>query len=119
MRQPPHPELSVRYDCLEPLGMTSNTAAAALGISRLELYHLLIGRRGLTPEMAEGLDRVFGGGAETWVRMQAAYDAAYPQPAHNYALDAARREGQERFNAWAIFGFIIYTVAMYAYYESL
>ena len=32
--------------------------------------------RGISPEMALRLDMAFGGGAETWLRLQAAYDLA-------------------------------------------
>jgi plasmid maintenance system antidote protein VapI len=32
--------------------------------------------RGISPEMAIRLDKAFGGGADTWHRMQAAYDMA-------------------------------------------
>lgn len=34
----------------------------------------IIFRRGISPEMALRLDMAFGGGAETWLRLQAAYD---------------------------------------------
>ena len=34
------------------------------------------GRSGISPEMAIRLDKAFGGGAETWYRLQAAYDLA-------------------------------------------
>ena len=33
-------------------------------------------RSGISPEMAIRLDKAFGGGADTWLRMQAAYDLA-------------------------------------------
>jgi plasmid maintenance system antidote protein VapI len=31
MKNPPHPGLSVRHDCIEPLGLTITEAAEALG----------------------------------------------------------------------------------------
>jgi plasmid maintenance system antidote protein VapI len=31
---------------------------------------------GISPEMAIRLDKAFGGGAETWLRLQMAYDLA-------------------------------------------
>jgi addiction module HigA family antidote len=34
------------------------------------------GRSGISPEMAIRLDKAFGGGAETWFRLQAAFDLA-------------------------------------------
>ncbi|MFM2129602.1 MAG: hypothetical protein RL477_1148 [Pseudomonadota bacterium] len=76
MKTPPHPGLSVRHDCIEPLGLTVTDAAEALGISRKQLSDIVNCRAGISPEMAIRLDKAFGGGAETWLRMQAAYDLA-------------------------------------------
>ena len=75
MKNPPHPGLSVRYDCLEPLGLSVTEAARKLGVSRKQLSELVNARSGISPEMAIRLDKAFGGG-DTWFRMQAAYDLA-------------------------------------------
>jgi antitoxin HigA-1 len=76
MKSPPHPGLSVRHDCLEPLGLSVTEAARRLGVSRKQLSDLLNGHAGISPEMAIRLDKAFGGGADTWFRLQAAYDLA-------------------------------------------
>ncbi len=76
MKNPPHPGLSVRYDCIEPLGLTVTEAAERLGVSRKQLSDIVNGHAGISPEMAIRLDKAFGGGAETWLRVQAAYDLA-------------------------------------------
>ena len=76
MTDPPHPGLSVRYDCLEPLGLTVTEAAKGLGVSRKQLSDIVNGRSGISPVMAIRLDKAFGGGADTWYRLQAAYDLA-------------------------------------------
>jgi len=76
MNAPPHPGRSVRHDCLEPLGLTISEAARRLGVSRKQLSELVNGRAAISPEMAIRLDKAFGGGAETWLRLQTAYDLA-------------------------------------------
>lgn len=76
MKNPPHPGLSVRHDCLEPLGLSVTDAARRLGVSRKQMSELVNGRSGISPEMAIRLDKAFGGGADTWYRLQAAYDLA-------------------------------------------
>ena len=76
MKNPPHPGLSVRYDCLEPLGLSVAEAARKLGVDYEELSDIVNGRTGISPEMAIRLDKAFGGSAITWYRMQAAYDLA-------------------------------------------
>jgi antitoxin HigA-1 len=79
MLNPPHPGLSVRHDCLEPLGLNVTDAARALGVTRQALNNLVNGKSGISPEMAIRLDKAFGGGAETWLRLQMAYDLAQAQ----------------------------------------
>ena len=76
MKNPPHPGLSVRHDCLEPLGLSVTEAAEKLGVSRKQLSDVVNGRSGISPQMAIRLDKAFGGGANTWYRLQAAYDLA-------------------------------------------
>src|SRR5262245_3169127 len=76
MFAPPHPGLSVRYDCLEPLGLSVTEAAKALGVTRQALNNLVNGKAGISPEMAIRLDKAFGGDAEVWLKMQASYDLA-------------------------------------------
>jgi antitoxin HigA-1 len=51
-------------------------AANILGVTRQALNNLVNGKSGISPEMAIRLDKAFGGGAETWLRLQMAYDLA-------------------------------------------
>lgn len=76
MQNPPHPGLAIRHDCLEPMGLSLTEAAEKLGVSRKRLSGIVNGHGGISPEMAIRLDRVFGGGADTWYQLQAAYDLA-------------------------------------------
>lgn len=76
MKNPPHPGLSVRHDCLEPLGLSIADGAKALGVTPQAMNNLVSGKAGISAEMAIRLEKAFGGGAETWLRMQAAYDLA-------------------------------------------
>ncbi len=79
MKNPPHPGLSVRHDCIEALGLTTTAAAKILGITRQTLNNLINGKSGISADMALRLDKAFGGGAETWLRLQMAYDLAQPR----------------------------------------
>lgn len=76
MKNPPHPGAVVRYDCLEPLGLTVKEAAKVLGVTRQTLNNLVNGKSGVSPEMAIRLSKAFGSTPETWLRMQMAYDLA-------------------------------------------
>jgi addiction module HigA family antidote len=44
--------------------------------SRQTLDNLVNGKSGISADMAIRLDKAFGGGAETWLRLQMAYDLA-------------------------------------------
>ena len=76
MTNPPHPGGFVLRQCIEPLGLTIRQAAAALGFTRTTLSDLTSEKRGISPEMAVHLSKVFGGSAETWLTQQAHHDLA-------------------------------------------
>lgn len=76
MFNPPHPGRLVRQECLEPLGLSVTEGAKALGVTRQALNNLVNGKAGISAEMAVRLSAAFGGGAETWLRMQSNYDLA-------------------------------------------
>ena len=77
MKNPPHPGLIVLHECIEPLGLTITNAAAALGVTRNTLSELVNQKRGISPDMAVRLARVFGGSEEGWLLQQARYDLAH------------------------------------------
>lgn len=76
MKNPPHPGRSIRNACLEPLGLSVAEGAKILGVSRQALSNVVNGKAAISPEMAIRLTKAFGSTAETWLRMQLAYDLA-------------------------------------------
>ncbi len=62
--------------CIEPLGLTITEAAEALGVTRNTLSELVNGKRGISPEMAVRLSKVFGGTEDGWLVQQAQYELA-------------------------------------------
>jgi addiction module HigA family antidote len=76
MKNPIHPGRIVRHDCLEPLGLSVTEGAKVLGVTRQTLNNVVNGKAGISPEMAIRLSKAFGSTAETWLRMQLAYDLA-------------------------------------------
>jgi addiction module HigA family antidote len=77
MKNPPHPGTVVLQECIEPLGLTITEAAHALGVTRNTLSELVNGKRGISPEMAVRLSKVFGGSEESWLIQQAQYELAH------------------------------------------
>ena len=76
MFNPPHPGRMVRQECLEALGLSVTEGAKVLGVTRQALNNLVNEKAAISPEMAIRLEKAFGSTADTWLRMQAAYDLA-------------------------------------------
>jgi addiction module HigA family antidote len=76
MKNPPHPGVSVRINCLEPLGLSIAQAAKVLGVTRQAVNNIVTGKSGISPEMAIRLSKAFGSSAETWLGMQLDHDLA-------------------------------------------
>ena len=75
MKAPPPPGGLIK-DNIDELGLTVAEAATGLGVSRQQLYRLIKGQHGVTPEMAVRLEKAFGGAADFWLRMQMSFDLA-------------------------------------------
>jgi addiction module HigA family antidote len=71
---PVHPGEIIREDILPSVGLSVTAAAKALGVSRQMLHDILAERRPLSAIMCLKVARLFGGSADAWMRMQAAYD---------------------------------------------
>ena len=74
MSNPPHPGEIVKWECLEPLGLTVTRAAEGLGVTRQALSELVNERAGVSVEMSIRLSKAFGSTPETWLGLQTAYD---------------------------------------------
>lgn len=72
-RCPTHPG-AVLAEAVAATGLPKTKIASKLGISRQHLYDIMEERKPVTPNVAVRLGKMFGNGAEVWVRMQAAYD---------------------------------------------
>ncbi|HWA21583.1 MAG TPA: HigA family addiction module antitoxin [Caulobacterales bacterium] len=73
MKTPVHPGQLVKAN-VEALGLSVPAAAAALGVTRQQLYNVMAGRSAISPEMAVRLEKAMGGSADHWLRMQNAHD---------------------------------------------
>ena len=76
MKNPPHPGLSIRENCLRPLGLNVTKAAEILGVARHTLSRVLNGHAAISPEMAVRLEKAGWSNAEFWLRRQMTFDLA-------------------------------------------
>jgi antitoxin HigA-1 len=75
MKNPSHPGELVK-ESLEELGISVADAAKALHVTRQQMYNIVNCKSAVSPAMALRFEKAFGGSAEMWLRMQAAYDLA-------------------------------------------
>ena len=72
--RPVHPGEVLREDFLIPLKMTANALATALKVPAQRINDIVRERRGVSADTALRLARYFGGDAQSWLNLQAAYD---------------------------------------------
>jgi len=72
MHNPPHPGEVLRDTVLAEISVTE--FAQRLGVSRVALSRVMNGRAAVSAEMAIRFAAALGGSAESWLRMQSAYD---------------------------------------------
>ncbi len=75
MKYPVHPGRIIKTD-MEALGMGVVETAQKLGVSAEQLENVINGQESVSSAMAVELDKLFGGGASIWHRLQARYDEA-------------------------------------------
>ena len=85
MFDPPHPGEFVRDTYLQPLNISARMLASALGVAATSVSRILSGNARVTPEMAVRFEAVLGRSAESWLRMQDAYDLHHARQATNTA----------------------------------
>ena len=73
-RRPTHPGEMLREEFLEPLGMTQTELAERIHVSFPRVNEIVNGRRGITPDTALRLSRLFGTSAEFWLDGQRNWD---------------------------------------------
>ena len=72
MHNPPHPGEVLQDTVLRELSVTE--FAKRLGVSRVALSRVVNARAAVSAELAIRLAAALGGSAESWLRMQVAYD---------------------------------------------
>jgi len=75
MFNPPHPGEILKEDIIGALDLRMEATAKHLSISRKHLSNICNGRNAITAPLSIKLEKAFGApSAETWMKMQAAYD---------------------------------------------
>ncbi|HRJ42904.1 MAG TPA: HigA family addiction module antitoxin [Caldilineaceae bacterium] len=72
--RPVHPGEILQEDFLNPLGVSVNALASALGVPATRIHEIVKERRSITADTAQRLACYFGGDAASWLNLQAIYD---------------------------------------------
>lgn len=73
-RAPTHPGEMLALEFLEPLGMTQVNLAQRIGVPFQRVNQIVRQKRGVTPDTALRLARLFRTTAEFWLNLQQAWD---------------------------------------------
>ncbi len=76
MKRPCHPGLIAKEAIVNGLEKDPAAVGLQMGVPLEDFFHILNGRKDVTPEMAMLFEEHIGSTAETWIRMQTAYDRA-------------------------------------------
>ncbi|MDQ3249529.1 MAG: HigA family addiction module antitoxin [Chloroflexota bacterium] len=74
LKNPTHPGIIIKHDCLEALGLSVTDGAKALGVTRPTLSRLINEKAGVSLDMAIRLSKAFGSTPEFWLKLQLNYD---------------------------------------------
>lgn len=70
----PHSGIILQEEFLEPLGLSQNALAQAIGVPANRISEIIRGRRGITADTDLRLARFFGTSEGYWLRLQNTYD---------------------------------------------
>jgi antitoxin HigA-1 len=87
--KPVHPGEVLRFDFMDPMGLSAYRIAKEIDVSAQQLGRILNGTRGVSADLALRLARFFGTSAQVWMGLQAQYDL-------DVAEDRAGREIEKR-----------------------
>ncbi len=88
-RPPTHPGEMLLEEFLKPFEMTQRELAAQIGVSYPRVNELIHGKRGVTPDTALRLGRLFGMEPHFWLNLQMCWDLY--QAAHAPTARAIQR----------------------------
>lgn len=73
-RRPTTPGEILKHEFLIPLGMSQKQLADAIGITRVRINEVILGKRAITPDTAFRLGQFFNTSPEFWIGLQTDVD---------------------------------------------
>lgn len=92
----PHPGEILQEEFLEPLDLSQNALAKAIGVPANRINEIIRGRRGVTADTDLRLARFFGLSEGYWLRLQNSYDMMTARREDGNAIRRIRPYGGEK-----------------------
>ena len=86
-RKPTHPGEIIRYEYLEPYKMTQQQLADAIGVTRVRINEIILGKRSVTLDTAFRLGKFFKTTADFWINLQMNVDMWETLQSHKKEYD--------------------------------
>ncbi len=92
---PVHPGEVLLEEFLEPMGLSQNRLALAVGVHPRRINEIVLGKRGITADTALRLGRFFNTTPQFWLNLQVRYDLDTAEDALGKRLDRIVRPMSE------------------------
>jgi addiction module HigA family antidote len=86
-----HPGEILLEEFLNPMGVSQNALARAIGVPPRRINEIVLGKRGITADTALRLARTFGTSAGFWMGLQADYDLEVTRKLIDVALQQVEK----------------------------
>ncbi|MDJ0636995.1 MAG: HigA family addiction module antitoxin [Xenococcaceae cyanobacterium MO_188.B29] len=86
-RPPTHPGEMLLKEFLEPMQITQQALAQAIGVPYQRVNELVNSKRGITPSTALRLSKFFGNSPDFWLNLQNAWEIYHAQVAEAKQLE--------------------------------
>ena len=73
-RRPTHPGEILKHEFLEPLNLTQQKLADKIGVTRVRINEIILGKRKITPDTAFRLSKYFNTSPDFWMNLQVNID---------------------------------------------
>src|SRR3972149_1324570 len=94
-----HPGEVLLEEFLEPMGISQNRLARAIGVPPRRVNEIVLGKRSITPDTALRLSRFFGTSSRFWLGLQMDYDLEETERAEAARINREVRP-REQVGVW-------------------
>ena len=86
-----HPGEILHAEFLQPMGLSQNRLARAIGVPPRRINEIVLGKRGISADNAPRLSAAFGTSAEFWMGLQEEYELREARTVLGESLAAIER----------------------------